>query len=165
VGKLEADPTVTAWLLTPDHPLALDTYLAGDDVVFTYHLQRWRHSPDLLLADLCRRYLDRDLLKTLEVTRLAEHQQQSLLDTVRTHLEAQGYSGEHYSGLRRTWSRGYTTYNQGICVYSDNAFVDIKDLSPLVQALSQPYERTWLLYPREIHPWVQQTWVAYGARG
>jgi len=165
VGKLEADPTVTAWLLTPDHPLALDTYLAGDDVVFTYHLQRWRHSPDRLLADLCRRYLDRDLLKTLEVTRLAEHQQQSLLDTVRTHLEAQGYSGEHYSGLRRTWSRGYTTYNQGICVYSDNAFVDIKDLSPLVQALSQPYERTWLLYPREIHPWVQQTWAAYGARG
>ena len=165
VGKLEADPTVTAWLLTPDHPLALDTYLAGDDVVFTYHLQRWRHSPDLLLADLCRRYLDRDLLKTLEVTRLAEHQQQSLLDTVRIHLEAQGYSGEHYSGLRRTWSRGYTTYNQGICVYSDNAFVDIKDLSPLVQALSQPYERTWLLYPREIHPWVQQTWAAYGARG
>ena len=162
VGKLEADPTVTAWLLTPDRPLALDNYLAGDDVVFTYHLQRWRQSPDLLLADLCRRYLDRDLLKTLEVTRLSENQQQRLLDTVRTHLEAQGYSGEHYSGLRRTWSRGYTTYNQGICVYSDNAFVDIKDLSPLVQALSQPYERTWLLYPREIHPWVQKTWADWG---
>jgi HD superfamily phosphohydrolase len=161
VGKLEADPTVTAWLLTPDHPLALETYLAGDDIVFTYHLQRWRHSPDLLLADLCRRYLDRDLLKTLEVTRLTPAQQDDFLQTVRAYLNGQGYSGEHYSGLRRSWSRGYTTYNEGIFLHSDNAFVDIKDLSPLVQALSQPYERTWLLYPREIHPWLRQTWATY----
>jgi HD superfamily phosphohydrolase len=65
LGKLEADPTVTAWLLAPDHPLSLETYLAGDDIVFTYHLQRWQQSPDPLLADLCRRFLDRDLLKTL----------------------------------------------------------------------------------------------------
>ena len=161
MGKIEADPTVTAWLLAPDHPLVLDTYLAGDDIVFTYHLQRWRHSPDLLLADLCRRFLDRDLLKTLEVTRLTADQQTDLLAAVRTHLELQGYSAEYYSGLRRTWSRGYTTYNQGIDLHIDNAFVDIKTLSPLVQALSQSYERTWLLYPREIHPWLRQTWAAY----
>ena len=161
MGKIEADPTVTAWLLAPDHPLVLDTYLAGDDIVFTYHLQRWRHSPDLLLADLCRRFLDRDLLKTLEVTRLTADQQTDLLAAVRTHLEQQGYSAEYYSGLRRTWSRGYTTYNQGIDLHIDNAFVDIKTLSPLVQALSQSYERTWLLYPREIHPWLRQTWAAY----
>ncbi len=161
MGKIEADPTVTAWLLAPDHPLVLDTYLAGDDIVFTYHLQRWRHSPDLLLADLCRRFLDRDLLKTLEVTRLTADQQTDLLAAVRTHLEQQGYSADYYSGLRRTWSRGYTTYNQGIDLHIDNAFVDIKTLSPLVQALSQSYERTWLLYPREIHPWLRQTWAAY----
>ena len=80
---------------------------------------------------------------------------------MRTHLEQQGYSAEYYSGLRRTWSRGYTTYNQGIDLHIDNAFVDIKTLSPLVQALSQSYERTWLLYPREIHPWLRQTWAAY----
>ncbi|HSM84025.1 MAG TPA: HD domain-containing protein [Nodosilinea sp.] len=164
-GKLEADPTVTAWLLTQDHPLTLETYLAGDDVVFTYHLQRWRHSPDPLLADLCRRFLDRDLLKTLEVTRLSPERQQALLAELQAHLEQQGYSGDHYSGLRRTWSRGYTTYNQGICLHSDNAFVDIKELSPLVQALSQPYERTWLLYPREVHPWLRQTWAAYSPEG
>lgn len=163
VGKLEADPTVTAWLLAPDRPLSLDTYLAGDDIVFTYHLQRWRHSPDLLLADLCRRFLDRDLLKTLEVTRLSVEQQNALLATVQQHLQQQGYSGEHYSGLRRSWSRGYTTYNEGIYLHSDNAFIDIKDMSPLVQTLSQPFERTWLLYPRDIHPWLWHTWATYNS--
>ncbi|MEO1069859.1 MAG: HD domain-containing protein [Cyanobacteria bacterium J06638_6] len=164
LGKLEADPTVTAWLLAPDHPLTLETYLAGDDIVFTYHLQRWQQSPDPLLADLCRRFLDRDLLKTLEVTRLSLDLQQNLLTAVQHHLDSQGYTSEQYSGLRRTWSRGYTTYNQGIDLHIDNVFVDIKDLSPLVQALSQPYERTWLLYPREIYPWLRQTWATYSAQ-
>ncbi|HIK44949.1 MAG TPA: phosphohydrolase, partial [Leptolyngbyaceae cyanobacterium M65_K2018_010] len=37
-GQIEADSTVAAWLQAPQCPLSLDTYLAGDDIVFTYHL-------------------------------------------------------------------------------------------------------------------------------
>jgi uncharacterized protein len=157
-GQLEADSTVAAWLQAPQQPLTLETYLAGDDIVFTYHLQRWRHSQDVLLADLCRRFLDRDLLKTLEVTRLTANQQEQLLTQVQVHLEQQGLPGEIYAALRPIWSRGYTTYQQGIQMHIDNAFVDIKELSPLVNTLSQPSERIWLLYPRDIHPWLQGVW-------
>jgi hypothetical protein len=160
-GKLEADDTVTAWLQAPQQPLGLETYLAGDDIVFTYHLQRWRYSDDPLLADFCRRFLDRDLLKTLEVTRLTPDQQRGLLDEVCHHLDHQGYSGDHYCALRHIWSRGYTTYQQGIELFSDNSFVDIKQISPIVKTLSQSYQRIWLLYPREIHPWLQQRWQVY----
>jgi HD superfamily phosphohydrolase len=157
-GKLAADATVTAWLQAPEMPLSLETYLAGDDIVFTYHLQQWQHSQDALLADFCRRFLDRDLLKTLEITRLPSDAQQQLLAEVRQYLDNQGYSGSHYAGLRRIWSRGYTTYQRGIELYSDNAFVDIKHISPLVQTLSQAHERIWLLYPREINDWLNQIW-------
>jgi hypothetical protein len=160
-GELEADETVTAWLTAPQQPLDLKTYLAGDDIVFTYHLQRWRHSRDPLLADLCRRFLDRDLLKTLEVTRLSAQHRAALLEEVREYLDDQGYSGSHYCALRHIWSRGYTTYQQGIEIYSDNTFADIRQISPIVQTLSQSYERIWLLYPREIQPWLQQRWQAY----
>lgn len=160
-GKLETDETVRAWLKAPQQGLDLDTYLAGDDIVFTYHLQRWRHSGDALLTDFCRRFLDRDLLKTLEVTRLAPAQQQSLRTEVCDHLHQQGYSGEHYCTLRHIWSRGYTTYQRGIELFSDNTFVDIKEISPIVETLSQSYKRIWLLYPRQIHPWVQERWQVY----
>ena len=160
-GKLTADETVTAWLQADHQPLSLETYLAGDDVVFTYHLQRWRHSEDRLLADFSRRFLDRDLLKTLEVTRLSTDQQSQFQGEVRQYLNGQGFSGEHYCTLRHIWSRGYTTYQRGIEFYSDNTFVDIQQISPIVQTLSKSYERTWLLYPREIQPWVQQRWGVY----
>lgn len=159
--QLPADEVVSAWLKTPQQPLSLETYLAGDDIVFTYHLQRWRHHDDPLLADCCRRFLDRDLLKTLEVTRLPPDQQTQLLAEVCQHLNHQGYSGQHYCTLRHIWSRGYTTYQQGIKLYSDHTFVDINQISPIVQALSQSYKRIWLLFPREIQPWLQQRWQVY----
>ncbi|NJL46481.1 MAG: HD domain-containing protein [Leptolyngbyaceae cyanobacterium SM2_5_2] len=161
-GRLEADATVAAWLQAPQQPLCLETYLAADDITFTYHLQRWRHSEDPWLADLCRRFLDRDLLKTLEVTRLTTEQQEQLLAQVQTHLTHQGLPGDLYTALRRIWSRGYTTYQQGISMTVDNSLVDIKDISPLVSTLSQPSERIWLLYPREIHPWLLAVWEKYG---
>jgi hypothetical protein len=160
-GKLTADETVTAWLKAPQQSLALETYLAGDDVVFTYHLQRWRYSDDPLLADFCRRYLDRDLLKTLEVTCLSVDRQNQLWEEVCQYLNQQGYSGQHYCTLRHIWSRGYTTYQQGIELYRDNMFLDIRQISPIVQTLSQSYEKIWLLYPREIHAWLQQRWQNY----
>jgi HD superfamily phosphohydrolase len=160
-GKLQADETVTAWLRAPQQPLSTAAYLAGDDIVFTYHLQRWQHSDDPLLADLCRRFLDRDLLKTLEVTRLSAQCQTALLEEVCQYLEDQGDGGRHYCTLRHIWSKGYTTYQQGIELYSDNIFVDIRHISPIVQTLSQSYERIWLLYPREIQSWLQQRWQVY----
>lgn len=160
-GQITADDTVTAWLQAPQQELDLDTYLSGDDVVFTYHLQRWRHSADPQLADLCRRFLDRDLLKTLEVTRLPPNRQKHLLGEVQDYLAQPGHAVQPYCALRHIWSRGYTTYQQGIELYSDNAFVDIKEISPLVRTLSQPYERIWLLYPREIQDWVQKIWSLY----
>lgn len=160
-GQLEADDTVAAWLQSAQHPLSLETYLAADDAVLNYHLQRWQRGKDALLADLCRRYVDRDLLKTLEITRLSDDQQQEFLAQVQAHLNHQGLPGDAYAALEHTWSRGYTTYQQGIYMHRDNAFVDIKALSPLVNTLSQPAERIWLLYPREIQPWVQAVWAGY----
>jgi HD superfamily phosphohydrolase len=162
-GQLEADDTMEAWLQAPHRPLDLDTYLAADDVVVTYHLHRWQHSSDPVLADLCRRFLDRDLPKTLEVTRLPPDTQHQLLTQVRHHLDQQGLPGTVYCALRPIWSRGYTTYQQGIAMVMDNGFVDIKEVSPLVQTLSQSYERTWLLYPRDIQPWLQPLWQRYSS--
>lgn len=160
-GQLAVDDTVAAWLQSAHVPLSLSTYLAADDVVLNYHLQRWQWGDDALLADLCRRYLDRDLLKTLEITRLSADQQQTFLAQVQAHLDRQGRPGHTYATLEHTWSRGYTTYQQGIHMHVDNAFTDIKDLSPLVNTLSQPSERIWLIYPRDIQPWVQEHYAAY----
>ena len=153
-GRLDADETVVAWLSQDCNSLPLGRYLEGDDVVFMYHLHRWQTHPDPVLADLCRRFLQRDLLKTLDVTELNETRQAQLLDKVRRQLQQLGLSPQFYSGLRHIWSRGYTLYQRGIKLLTAAGLQEISQLSPLVQTLTYPYQRTWLLYPAEIEDWM-----------
>ncbi|MGA7932836.1 MAG: HD domain-containing protein [Kovacikia sp.] len=156
VGQLEADDTVCAWLEkeSPSHPLderlSLEHYLAADDGVFTYHMQRWQSNPDPVLADLCRRFTDRDLFKALDVTHLPQETQETLLQKALYWLKDNGFAANYYSGLRVSFSRGYTLYQRGIKFLSPGGLEEISNLSPLVRALTNPYQRTWLIYPRAI---------------
>lgn len=147
---LSADATVTAWLTKPIANLTLAEYLDADDGVFTYHLQRWQNSADPILRDLCRRYLDRDLLKALDVSSCSPDQQQHLCQRAAQLLAHQGMAPDYYTGLQVALARGYTLYQRGIKLRTDQGLSEISDLSPLVQALVQPFRRTWLIYPREI---------------
>jgi uncharacterized protein len=149
-GQLEADDTVQAWLLTDCNQISLAQYLAADDSVFLYHLQRWQRSDDAVLSDLCRRFLDRDLLKTLEVTALGESDRVTLLNQVHDWLTTAGYDAPSYAGIRIALSRGYTLYQRGIKVQTSQGLTELSDLSPLVKTLTYPHERAWLIYPRAI---------------
>ncbi|MEO1392892.1 MAG: HD domain-containing protein [Cyanobacteria bacterium J06634_5] len=149
-GDIEADDIVTAWLTGPVDELPLETYLAGDDVVFAYHLQRWQNHSDSALSDFCRRYLNRRLLKVRELTYATEDERESLLSNVQQQLAADGVEFNRYSGLCHIWSKGYSTYQQGIKIKTQRGLKEINQMSPLVQTLSQPAQRTWLIYPGEV---------------
>jgi len=149
-GQLTADSTVTAWLSQPNERLSLHHYLASDDIVFTYHLQCWQHHSDPVLADFCQRFLNRRLLKVQEVTYATPAEQESLLANVRQQLLLEGVDAARYSGLKHTWSKGYSVYQRGIKIKTRRGLVDINQLSPLVQTLTEPAQRTWLIYPHEI---------------
>jgi hypothetical protein len=160
-GELEADDTIHAWLTEEDIPqrlndrLSLKHYLAADDSVFTYHIQRWQSSPDPILADLCRRFTDRDLFKVVDVTHLPQEAQTTLLQKALYWLTNAGLAADYYSGLRVSFSRGYTLYQRGIKFLTPNGLEEISNLSPLVRTLTNPYQRTWLIYHRAIESALQ----------
>lgn len=154
--NLDADDTMLAWLHHPTQALTLDQYLAADDIVFVYHLQRWQHHHDALLADLCQRFIHRNLLKGWDVTWLPEGDRGELLQKIRSKVAKYGYQPEIYCGLSQTRSLGYTLYQRGIKVSVEGKPVDIKQLSPIVEPLTYPYQRTWLIYPAEVTPWVEE---------
>ncbi|MBE9060644.1 HD domain-containing protein [cf. Phormidesmis sp. LEGE 11477] len=149
-GELTADETVTAWLIDPSDQLSLEAYLAGDDIVFTYHLQRWQQHSDSALRDLCQRFLNRRLLRVLEVTYATPAERESLLESVQQQLLAEGVDAHRYSGLKHTWSKGYSVYQRGIKIQTPRGLKDIKQLSGLVRTLCEPAQRTWLIHPKEI---------------
>ncbi len=149
IGHLEADDIMTAWLTQDCDELLLEHYLDADDGSFTYHLQRWQRCNDALLADLCRRLLDRDLPKTLDVSNLGEPDRDELLDHVQAWSKEIGIA-PGYSGLRVALSSGYTLYQRGIKLQMPEGLRELSEMSPLVQTLIHPLRRVWLIYPREV---------------
>jgi uncharacterized protein len=149
-GTLWVDDTMQAWLTQDCNHLKLHHYLNADDGVFSYHLQRWQQQDDLILADLCRRFVDRDLFKTLDVTTVEPAQQQVLLQNVQQQLARQGFEPQYYAGLQSAQSSGYTLYQQGIKLQTELGLSEISELSPLVRTLTQSWQRSWLVYPREV---------------
>ncbi|HEY9646211.1 MAG TPA: HD domain-containing protein [Chroococcidiopsis sp.] len=147
--NLAADQTVTAWLQQDCDRLPLDDYLDADDTTFSYHLQRWQRHPDPVLSDLCRRYGDRDLLKAMDLSELDTTEQAVMLERVQQWLSDHHYPPDYYAGLRTTFSSGYTLYQRGIKLLTEQGLVEISDRSPLVKTLTEPWKRTWLIYPRE----------------
>jgi len=152
---LEADETMRIWL-SPDRSMTLDDYLAADDIVFTYHLQRWQHHSDPLLSDLCRRFIHRNLLKGRDLSDWDEGDRAELLVQTQAQVACQGYDPQVYCGLSQSQSRGYTLYQRGIKIWVDDQPVDIKQLSPIVEPLTRTYQRTWLMHPAEVTPWLDE---------
>jgi len=149
-GQLTVDETVQAWLMGDCNQISLADYLSADDGVFTYHLQCWQHQADGVLSDLSRRYCDRDLFKCLDISHLDEAARQVLLSKAHHWLTQLEFDAPYYSGIRISFSRGYTLYQKGIKIQIDTGLAEISELSPLVQTLTQPYQRAWLIYPRQL---------------
>ncbi|HIK55509.1 MAG TPA: HD domain-containing protein [Synechococcales cyanobacterium M55_K2018_004] len=149
-NNLEADEIVTAWLQENCNDFSLQQYLEADDGVFMYHLHRWKHHSDLTLSDLCRRFLDRDLFKAIDISALTDRQQQELLQQVRSELMQLNFPSENYAGIRVAVGRGYTLYQRGIKLQTENGLLEISEQSPLVKTLANTWQQSWLIYPRDV---------------
>jgi len=152
LGKLAADETVTAWLQSDCNQLPLAQYLQADDGVFVYHLQRWQQHEDSVLADLCRRFIDRDLFKATDISPVSPEAHPDLLEQARRSLSQRGLAADYYCGIRVALSRGYTLYQRGIKLQTEEGLRELSELSPLVKTLTQPLQRSWLIHPRAVDP-------------
>ncbi|PLS67880.1 MAG: phosphohydrolase [Cyanobacteria bacterium M5B4] len=146
--EVTADPIVTAWLLENNDKLSISTYLEADDTNFLYFIKQWQHHSDRILADLCRRYLDRDIFKTRDIGMFDKTDREQIYQEMKEAVTKAGYDPEFYCGVRQTMTKGYTLYQQGIQVLVEDKFTEISRLSPLISALIQPNPRVWLVYPR-----------------
>jgi uncharacterized protein len=155
-GVLEVDSVLAAWLGRDPSAWTLDDYLRSDDVVFSYHIQRWTRADDPLLADLCSRYLDRNLPKAWEVTHLKPEQRKGLLDRLQSKAKSQGYDPNSHFGLVTSLAKGYSLYDRGIFLQTDEGLVEIAEASSLVKSLILTNARVWLVYPRELHDEVKR---------
>lgn len=144
------DSTLRSWLTKPSAELTLIEYLKADDGVLIYHFQQWRESQDPILSDLCRRFCDRDLFKTKSISMLSDLEQQVLYEKATALLCCQDLDPDYYLAIQTSTTRGYTLYQKGITLVTEQGLRELSEVSALVQTLIQPAQRAWMIYPREI---------------
>lgn len=147
---LDADTVMTAWLNQEIDQLSLANYLAQDDYVLHYHLQRWQTHQDPILADLCQRFVNRRLLKTTEISQYTYAQQKDALSSAQCWAYHNTLDPDIYVSLRHISNRGYTLYQRGIKLKTPAGLMAISQLSPLVRTLTQTCQRTWLIHPADL---------------
>ena len=147
--RIWADATMRHWLWDASE-LDLDRYLANDDIRTGYHLQRWRDEAPEPLAELCDRFLNRRLLKALDVSQLSASSQLELLAKAQTSADRAGLDPELCCGLRHHQIHGYHPYRGGLRLWDGHNLQALEQCSPLVNSLATPAATAWLIHPSEI---------------
>ncbi len=154
-GQLWADQYMAKWLWEPDK-IDLETFLSNDDILTGYHLFRWKDSKNKMLAELCRRYLNRDLYKAIEIDHLSNENQLTALAIARKISKNIGLDPEISCGIRKQKLHGYHPYKGGLRVWDGKNLQALEQVSYLVKSLIQPTNSTLLIYEKGIHAKLQK---------
>ena len=129
--------------------------LLVQNIFVGYHLYRWKDSKDKNLSNLCTRFLNRNLLKAIEINGLTREKELKALAIARKLSKSKGYDPEICCGLRKQKLYGYYPYKGGLRIWDGQKLEAIENSSSLISSLINPAESTWLIYDREIHDLIE----------
>ncbi len=143
------DNYMKKWLWEPNK-IDLETFLGNDDIRMGYHLLHWKETGPQPLAELCERFLNRRLLKAISVDHLDRCLQLELLSKARRLTESINQNPDTSCGLRPQNFQSYQPYKSGLRLWDGYELKALEQTSSLVNSLSKPNKKSWLIYPREI---------------
>lgn len=120
--------------------ITLDEYLMIDDSVMLAAISEWRNSDDSVLADLSRRFLNREPLKSIVI----DEQTRSLLPQLRELVETAGFDTQYYTAENDSFDLPYDAYDpkarkprtQIELRQQNGDLIELSQKSALVQALT-----------------------------
>lgn len=139
-GKL--DTAITPHLLLPffKNNFCLSDYLKLDDGVLTTYFIHWCDSPDKILSDLAKRFLNRKPLKSVRFNSRTT----VLLPKLRDLVNEAGYDAEYYTATNDSYDLPYDAYDptsqkqrtQIELMQDDGTLVELSTISNLVAAIT-----------------------------
>ncbi len=147
--KIWADKNMSEWLWNHEK-MNLESFLSNDDIVTGYHIHKWRESSSHNLSSLCRRFLDRNLLKALNISSFSLETRLESLAKARILSEKHHIEPDISCGLREQIVKSYHPYKYGLRLWDGYKLQALEEVSPLVERLIEPNQSSWLIYPKEI---------------
>lgn len=136
--------------------LSLQQHLSLDDADFIFHIKRWRHSDDKILADLATRFIDRDVLKTMEIDATRAYHEE-FVQEARKAVAAVGMDPEYYFVEDAAAEQPYFFYSSARAKPKDLIYIsapddesgdkEISSISPAVRGLQNVSQIQRICFP------------------
>lgn len=143
-------------------PEVLNAFCELDDTDVLFSLKRWKASGDGVLADLSRRFLDRDLFRTTflpapaseaDLGRWREQAADWLVRTGISTPEAALDDAAYYVVAGRSRNEAYSTAGGSICILErDGSLRELSEASDsgAVDAIATPVVKPYVVAPKEL---------------
>ena len=148
-NSLWADENMSEWLWNHEN-MSLESFLSNDDIITGYHIHKWQNSSSINLSNLCRRFINRNLLKALNISSFSLEHRLEALAKARILSESYSIDPDLSCGLREQIIKSYHPYKYGLRLWDGDKLEALEKVSPLVERLIEPNQSSWLIYPKEI---------------
>ena len=148
--KVWADKYMAKWLWDKEG-IDLETFLANDDIRTGYHLLRWKEEAPADLSEICNRFINRNLLKAININQLSNEGQLNALAKARKLVEKKGQNPDQLCTLRHQSIDIYQPYKRGLRLWDGEHLKALEEASSIVHGLINPEIAAWLIHPKEIH--------------
>jgi HD superfamily phosphohydrolase len=141
--------------------LVLADHLELDDTDIIFSIKQWRSSPDPVLSDLAKRFIDRRLFKAFDLD-MPENERASFLEQARIEVADAGFDPDYYFVEDTGGDAPHYFYSPASASAKDRIFVEdgfarpaireISEVSAAVRGLQNAYRIHRVCFPAELSP-------------
>ncbi len=145
INKIWIDESLKRWIFTPQS-LDIENFLSNDDIRIYYHLVKWKEEAPKPISRLCEMFINRNLLKALDITFLNNIDKLELLAFARKKSAEFNYDPSLFCGIKEKKFNGFES-NNSLKVWDGKILKKLDDESALIKILIQNRENSLLIYP------------------
>ena len=142
------DRSLYKWIFS-SAKIDFDDFMRNDDVTFYYHLIRWKDESFEPLSTLCKMFIDRKLLNASNISFLRKIDRLEILAFARKLCKKNNYDSEIFCGIKERSFKGFES-NNSLKIWDGTYQKSLENNSPLISALMQSEESSFIIYPRVI---------------
>tara|TARA_B100000902_G_scaffold373362_1_gene401226 strand:+ start:60 stop:524 length:465 start_codon:yes stop_codon:yes gene_type:complete len=136
------------WIFSPSE-LEIKDFLANDDIVFNFHLMKWKDESFEPLKTLCRMFIDRNLLKASDISFLTKLKRLEILAFARKKCKLNNYDSEIFCGIKERSFKGFKS-NNSLKIWDGVYQNSLENYSELIKTLMSSKDSSLIIYPVEI---------------
>ena len=143
--KISIDKCLYEWIFNPKK-LGINDFLKNDDIIFYYHLLKWRDESFEPLSMLCKMFTNRNLLKASDISFLDKIKRLEILAFARRQCQLNNYDAEIFCGIKERSFKGFKS-NNSLKIWDSSYQNSLENHSDLIKTLMKSNESALIIYP------------------